>query len=75
VFDWQKFERQAIPEIQLHPFDFEPTKTVAQALSEQQEQKRGQPQGKDVKSPMTNESHLLPNPARGTTASTVSSRS
>lgn len=74
IFDFNKFERTQLLDQALNPFDFEPTRTVAQVLREQQvqaaEDKRNQV--KDLKSP-SNDSHLLP--SRGGTASVISSRS
>lgn len=75
IFDFTKFERTHLAEQSLNPFDFEPTRTIAQVLREQQaqaaEDKRNQV--KDLKSPSTDNSHLLP--SRGGTASVISSRS
>ena len=70
IFDYNKFEQTPLPDQSLNPYDFEPTRTIAQALHDQQSQaeedKRNQGQGhKDLKSPLTNDSHHLPS-SRGT---------
>ena len=74
IFDFQKFERLRLMDQALNPLEFEPTRTVAQVLREQQaqaaEDKRNQ--GKDLKSPSV-DSRLLP--SRAGTASVISSRS